>query len=87
MNEALPYALLRDGMLDLAAVSAPILGVLLVTGLVIGVLQAATQVNDAAASFLPRFVAGLVTLWLVGPWMMERMSRFLARALEQMAAR
>jgi flagellar biosynthetic protein FliQ len=87
MNEQLPYALLRDGMMDLAVASAPILLALLVSGLIVGILQAATQVNDSAASFLPRLVAAIATLWLFGGWMMERMARIVARALEQMAGR
>jgi len=87
MNEQLPYALLRDGLADLAVTSGPLMIALLVVGLVVGVLQAATQVNDTAASFLPRLVAAIGVMWLFGGWMMERMAAFLAKALEQMAGR
>jgi flagellar biosynthesis protein FliQ len=53
----LPGALLREALLLLAAVGGPVLGALLLVGLVVGVLQAATQVNDAAVGFLPRAAA------------------------------
>lgn len=87
MNQELPYALLRDGLVTVAYAAGPLLLALLVTGLVVGILQAATQVNDAAASFLPRMIAAMIVLWLFGGWMMERLAKFLTHALEQMAGR
>jgi flagellar biosynthetic protein FliQ len=87
MNPQIPYTLLREGFQVLAVVSAPLFAVLLVTGLLVGILQAATQVNDSAASFLPRLVAALVVLWLFGNWMMERFATFFAQALTQMGNR
>lgn len=87
MNEQLPYALVREGIMSVAVASAPILITLLVMGLLVGIMQAATQVNDTAVGFLPRLVAAVAALWLFGGWMMERLSQFLAQALVQMAGR
>jgi flagellar biosynthesis protein FliQ len=80
-----PGALLREGLLVLASVGGPVLLALLLVGLVVGVLQAATQVNDPAVGFLPRAAAGLAVVWLAGSWMMERLSGFLGTALTRMA--
>jgi flagellar biosynthetic protein FliQ len=51
--------------------SAPMLIVALVTGLLIGVFQAATQINEMTLSFIPKLVAMAVTLTLAGPWMLK----------------
>ena len=87
MNGDLPTSLLRDGFAVLATVGLPMLGALLVVGLVVGVLQAATQINDPAVGFLPRLVAGLLTSWALGGWAVERLARYFASALAHMADR
>ena len=69
----------------LAVVGAPMFLALLISGLGVGVLQAATQVNDPAVSFLPRvLVAALVTATL-GRWMLERLAAFVASSLMNMS--
>lgn len=78
--------LLREGLVLLAVVGGPLLAALLLVGLGTGVLQAVTQVNDPAVSFLPRLLATFLVLWLLGRWMVERLSQFLAQALERMSA-
>ena len=85
MSPAAPGALFREGLLLLAGVGGPLFLTMLVAGAVIGVLQAATQVNDPAVSFLPRVAVGAVVLWFAGSWMLERLSGFLARSIARMA--
>ncbi len=87
MTADLPGALVREGLLLLAGVGAPVLGALLVVGLVVGVLQAATQLNDSAVGFLPRALAAMAVVWLLGGWMMERLSGFLGQSILRMAGR
>jgi flagellar biosynthesis protein FliQ len=87
MSGEVPGALLREGLLLLALVGGPLLGTLLLVGLLVGVLQAATQVNDPAVGFLPRGLAAVAVVWLAGPWIMERLSGFLGQALLRMAGR
>jgi flagellar biosynthesis protein FliQ len=81
----LPAALLREGLLLVGTVSAPLLLTLLVVGLFVGVLQAATQINDAAVGFVPRLLAAAVACWLLGGWMVQRLAGFFASAVERMA--
>jgi flagellar biosynthetic protein FliQ len=52
--------------------SAPLLLVALVVGLVISIFQAATQINEATLSFIPKLLAVFVTLVLAGPWMLAQ---------------
>ncbi|BDG07995.1 flagellar biosynthetic protein FliQ [Anaeromyxobacter paludicola] len=85
MDAALPAALLKEGFLLLVNVGGPLFGVLFGMGLLMGVLQAATQINDPAVGFLPRVGGALLLCWFAGGWMMERLSGFLATALTRMA--
>jgi flagellar biosynthesis protein FliQ len=83
MND-LPAALTREGFMLLATTTGPIIGALLVIGLCVGVFQAATQINDPAVGFLPRFAAALLAVWLLGGWVLERYSGFFAHSLQRM---
>jgi flagellar biosynthesis protein FliQ len=81
----LPGALTREGFMVLATTAGPVIGGLLVIGLVVGVFQAATQINDPAVGFLPRFAAALLTMWIAGGWIMERYAGFFATSLGRMS--
>ena len=50
--------------------AAPLLLVALVTGLVISLFQAATQINEATLSFIPKLLAVFATAVVAGPWML-----------------
>ena len=51
--------------------AAPLLLIALVTGLAIGMLQAATQINEATLSFIPKLLLLVLTLFAVGPWILR----------------
>jgi flagellar biosynthesis protein FliQ len=51
--------------------AAPILLTALVTGLVVGAFQAATQINEMTLSFIPKLCAIATTLVIAGPWMIK----------------
>ena len=57
-------------------VAAPLLLVALVAGLVIGMLQAATQVHEQTLSFIPKLLLIVVTLFAAGPWMLRVLMDF-----------
>lgn len=50
---------------------APLLLVALVTGLLISLFQAATQINEMTLSFIPKLLAVFATLVIAGPWMLS----------------
>ena len=52
--------------------SAPLLLVALIVGLIISIFQAATQINEATLSFIPKLLAVFVTMVLAGPWMLAQ---------------
>ncbi|MBV6416138.1 MAG: hypothetical protein CMLOHMNK_00669 [Steroidobacteraceae bacterium] len=51
--------------------AAPMLLVALAVGLLVGVFQAATQINEMTLSFIPKLLAMAVTLMIAGPWMLK----------------
>lgn len=51
-------------------VSAPLLIAALVTGLIISILQASTQINEMTLSFIPKIIAVVVAAICMGPWML-----------------
>ncbi len=52
-------------------ISAPMLLAALVTGLIISILQAATQINEMTLSFIPKIIAVFVAIIVAGPWMLN----------------
>ena len=67
-------------------VSAPLFLAALVTGLIISIFQAATQINEMTLSFVPKLVAIFVTLVLAGPWMITLLTDFMRRLFESIPA-
>ena len=63
-------------------VSAPLLITALVTGLIVSVLQAATQINEMTLSFIPKLIAMVAALVVAGPWMLSTLTDYLRRTLE-----
>jgi flagellar biosynthetic protein FliQ len=63
----------RHAMEVTLLVSAPLLAVALGIGLIVSIFQAATQINEATLSFIPKLVGIFVTLVIAGPWMLTIM--------------
>lgn len=84
--DALP-ALFREGLTLLGVVGGPLFGALLLVGLVVGVLQSVTQVQEPAVGAVPRLATVVLVVLLGGGWMMERLAGFLRSALERLADR
>lgn len=63
--------------------SAPLLLTALVTGLVVSILQAATQINEMTLSFIPKLVALFGVMIVTGPWMLATMVDYTRRLLMQ----
>jgi flagellar biosynthetic protein FliQ len=63
--------LAHSTLLVTSMIAAPLLLVALVTGLVIGMLQAATQINESTLSFIPKLLLLVLTLFAAGPWILR----------------
>ena len=74
--------ILREGLVLALLLSSGPLAVAMVTGLVISLLQATTQVQESTLSFVPKLFAVSVTLVILGPWMLEQSVRFIRLLFE-----
>ena len=72
----------QQGLYMLLMVSAPILITVLVIGLVVSIFQAATQINEATLSFVPKVVGAVAVLAIAGPWMLTTLVEYLQRTLQ-----
>lgn len=72
--------LLKLGLL----LCAPLLGVVLMVGLLISVLQVVTQVQDPSISFVPKLVAFVVALVLLAPWMLGKLTSYGSTLFERL---
>ena len=73
-------------MLTLLMVSAPVLGVVLVVGLVVSLFQAITQINEATLTFIPKLVAAVAVFAMSGPWMLNVLIDYIRRTIEMIPA-
>ncbi len=71
----------QNALFVLLMVAAPILGTVLVVGLVVSLFQALTQINEATLSFVPKLVAAVAVFALAGPWMLTTLVDFIRRML------
>ena len=69
-------AVLQAAMVAALKVSAPILIVSILFGLVVSIFQAATQIHEQTLTFVPKLIAIGLVLVILGPWMLETMSDF-----------
>jgi flagellar biosynthesis protein FliQ len=82
MDSAMVVDIGRQALWATLVVSAPLLGVALVVGLVIGVIQAATSINEMTLSFIPKLVGLGLTMLVFGGWMLGTLVEF-TRAIFQ----
>lgn len=71
----------QQGLWLLLTVAAPMLLAVLVVGLVVSVVQAATQINEATLSFVPKMIAAVLVMAFAGPWMLTMLVEYIQRTL------
>lgn len=71
MSPADVLAIGRHALEITLLLAAPMLLVALMVGLLVGVFQAATQINEMTLSFIPKLIAMAATLMIAGPWMLK----------------
>lgn len=71
MDESTVLDVGNDALYLIMYLAAPLLAAALIVGLLISVLQAATQIQEQTLSFIPKLVAMALALMLMGPWMLQ----------------
>ncbi|MCM2280818.1 MAG: flagellar biosynthesis protein FliQ [Bdellovibrionaceae bacterium] len=85
MSEDLIMHLSQETLKTAALLSAPLLGAALVTGLLVSILQAVTQINEATLTFIPKMIVIGIVVMLAGPWMLDVISGFTHMLFENLA--
>lgn len=76
----------QEALWMLLMVSSPVLGVMLVVGLVVSLFQAVTQINESTLAFVPKLVAAMAVFALAGPWMLGMLVEYIRRTIEAIPA-
>ncbi len=86
MNDADTALLLRESMLVMLKLGGPPLLVALIVGLLVALIQAITQINEATLAFLPKALALCAALMLLGPFMLSTLSGYTHSLLDRLVA-
>jgi flagellar biosynthesis protein FliQ len=82
MNPQMVLTAGQEALYLLLTVSAPVLLVVLVVGLVVSLFQAVTQIHEATLSFVPKMLAAVAVFAISGPWMMGSLVDYIRRTIE-----
>lgn len=76
MTESMVLALATNSLNTALKLSLPILGVALLVGVIVSIIQAATQIQEMTLTFVPKLLAIMAVLMVAGPWMISTMVEF-----------
>jgi flagellar biosynthetic protein FliQ len=76
----------REAIWVALQIGAPLLGVMLIVGLVVSVFQALTQINEASLSFIPKVLGLVLTLMYVGPFIVGILRSYSGTLFQRIAA-
>jgi flagellar biosynthetic protein FliQ len=82
MNAQMVLTIGQEALITLLMVSAPILGVVLLVGLLVSLFQAITQIHEATLAFVPKLVAAMAVFAWAGPWMLNILVEYIRRTIE-----
>ena len=84
MTQSAFLELIQQTLLTIITLSMPVLIVSLSVGLLISLFQAVTQIQEATLTFVPKIIMSLITLSLLGPWMLSVFVDFVTRLYENL---
>lgn len=87
MADTVIFDLMRVGLWTAVQVSLPILAVALITGLVIGLLQALTSIQEMTLTFVPKLLAIVITFWMSMDFMTGSLVGFFQNEIIPIVAR
>ena len=82
MSEAMVLDIFREALILSIKLAGPLLLISMIVGLVIAILQAATQVHEQTLTFVPKALTIVVLLLLMAPMMMNWCSEFVTRIFD-----
>ncbi|MDX1670501.1 MAG: flagellar biosynthesis protein FliQ [Limnobacter sp.] len=82
MNSQTVLTLGQGALEAMLWVAGPLLIVALVVGLLVSIIQAATQINEMTLSFIPKMLGVFFVMVLLGPWMLSTLGDFSSRLIQ-----
>ncbi|MGV3484154.1 MAG: flagellar biosynthesis protein FliQ [Planctomycetaceae bacterium] len=82
MDSSTAIDLCRDALMAAMIIGAPMLLVGMAAGLLIGLVQALTQIQDQTVSFVPKLVAMAAVMIVCMPWLLTKMMEFTRQVFE-----
>jgi len=82
MDAAMVLTMGQEALIMMLMVSAPLLGVVLLVGLLVSLFQAITQIHEATLAFVPKLVAAMAVFAWAGPWMLTTLVDYIRRTIE-----
>lgn len=76
MNQDQLLYLLKETLLTTAMVAAPLLLAIMIVGLLVSILQVATQIQEMTLTFIPKLIVSVVILLVLGGWMINHLRAF-----------
>ncbi|NLX86873.1 MAG: flagellar biosynthesis protein FliQ [Clostridiales bacterium] len=70
MAEGMVLDIAQEALYTILLISAPVLGLTLLVGLMVSIFQATTQIQEPTLTFIPKILAALFSLIVFGPWML-----------------
>ena len=86
MNAQMVLTMGQEALVMLLMVSAPVLGVVLLVGLLVSLFQAVTQIHEATLAFVPKLIAAVAVFAIAGPWMLNMLVEYIRRTIESIPA-
>ena len=83
MTVAQVTQIIQAAMIAMLKISAPVLLISMAVGLVVSILQAATQIHEQSVAFVPKLVAIVVVLIVLGSWMLGNLKDFTMYIFDQ----
>ena len=81
MDAAQVFTVGQQALYTLLTVAAPVLLAVLVVGILVSIFQAATQINEATLTFVPKLLAAVAVLGIAGPWMLTTLVEYIRSVL------
>ncbi|MCI7260605.1 MAG: flagellar biosynthesis protein FliQ [Selenomonas sp.] len=86
MSGDLVIQLGQEALMIVLLVSAPMLGLGLIVGLLVSIFQATTSIQEQTLAFIPKIIAVFVAILIFGPWMLKIMVEYLTNILVNLPA-
>ncbi|MDO7788378.1 flagellar biosynthesis protein FliQ [Desulforamulus aquiferis] len=83
MSQAFVLHIAREALMMVVILALPALGVAMLVGLMVSIVQATTQIQEQTLTFVPKMVAVFVTLIIAASWLLNIATNFTIRLFEQ----